>query len=70
MKSTKELEQAAKHFIQKYKDKSNEKSSAQSFWIDFLGIFVPSPTEKIEFEKRVSLSHTSIIDAYIPHAKT
>ena len=70
MKSTKELEQAAKHFIQKYKDKSNEKSSAQSFWIDFLGIFVPSPTEKIEFEKRVSLSHTSFIDAYIPHAKT
>ena len=70
MKSTKELEQAAKHFIQKYKDKSNEKSSAQSFWIDFLGIFVPSPTEKIEFEKCVSLSHTSFIDAYIPHAKT
>ena len=70
MKSTKELEQAAKHFIQKYKDKSNEKSSAQSFWIDFLGIFVPSPTDKIEFEKRVSLSHTSFIDAYIPHAKT
>ncbi|MCI6694016.1 MAG: N-6 DNA methylase [Campylobacter sp.] len=70
MKSTKELEQAAKHFIQKYKDKSNEKSSAQSFWIDFLGIFAPSPTEKIEFEKRVSLSHTSFIDAYIPHAKT
>lgn len=70
MKSTKELEQAAKHFIQKYKDKTNEKSSAQSFWIDFLGIFVPSPTEKIEFEKRVSLSHTSFIDAYIPHAKT
>lgn len=70
MKSTKELEQAAKHFIQKYKDKSNEKSSAQSFWIDFLGIFVPNPTEKIEFEKRVSLSHTSFIDAYIPHAKT
>ena len=31
MKSTKELEQAAKYFIQKYKDKSNEKSSAQSF---------------------------------------
>ena len=70
MKSTKELEQAAKHFIQKYKDKSNEKSDAQSFWIDFLGIFVPSPTEKIEFEKRVSLNHTSFIDAYIPHAKT
>lgn len=70
MKSTKELEQTAKHFIQKYKDKSNEKSSAQSFWIDFLGIFAPSPTEKIEFEKRVSLSHTSFIDAYIPHAKT
>ena len=70
MKSTKELEQAAKHFIQKYKDKTNEKSDAQSFWIDFLGIFVPSPTEKIEFEKRVSLNHTSFIDAYIPHAKT
>ena len=25
MKSTKELEQAAKYFIQKYKDKTNEK---------------------------------------------
>ena len=70
MKSTKELEQAAKDFIQKYKDKSNEKSSAQSFWIDFLGIFCDNPTEKIEFEKRVSLNHTSFIDAYIPHAKT
>ena len=51
MKSTKELEQAAKHFIQKYKDKSNEKSDAQSFWIDFLGIFVDEPTQKINFEK-------------------
>ena len=70
MKSTKELEQAAKYFIQKYKDKSNEKSDAQSFWIDFLGIFCDNPTDKIEFEKRVSLNHTSFIDAYIPHAKT
>lgn len=70
MKSTKELEQAAKHFIQKYKDKSNEKSDTQSFWIDFLGIFCDNPTDKIEFEKRVSLNHTSFIDAYIPHAKT
>ena len=70
MKSTKELEQAAKHFIQKYKDKSNEKSSAQSFWIDFLGIFVDEPTQKINFEKTVPLGHTSFIDAYIPHAKT
>ena len=70
MKSTKELEQAAKHFIQKYKDKTNEKSSAQSFWIDFLGIFVDEPTQKINFEKTVPLGHTSFIDAYIPHAKT
>ena len=70
MKSTKELEQAAKYFIQKYKDKSNEKSSAQSFWIDFLGIFVDEPTQKINFEKTVPLGHTSFIDAYIPHAKT
>ena len=70
MKSTKELEQAAKHFIQKYKDKTNEKSDAQSFWIDFLGIFVDEPTQKINFEKTVPLGHTSFIDAYIPHAKT
>lgn len=70
MKNTKELEQAAKHFIQKYKDKSNEKSDAQSFWIDFLGIFVDEPTQKINFEKTVPLGHTSFIDAYIPHAKT
>ena len=70
MKSTKELEQAAKYFIQKYKDKTNEKSDAQSFWIDFLGIFVDEPTQKINFEKTVPLGHTSFIDAYIPHAKT
>lgn len=70
MKTTEQLEQAAKDFIQKYKDKTNEKSDTQSFWIDFLGIFAPNPTDKIEFEKRVSLSHTSFIDAYIPHAKT
>lgn len=70
MKNTKELEQAAKYFIQKYKDKSNEKSDAQSFWIDFLGIFVDEPTQKINFEKTVPLGHTSFIDAYIPHAKT
>lgn len=70
MKTTEQLEQAAKEFIQKYKDKTNEKSDTQSFWIDFLGIFTPNPTDKIEFEKRVSLSHTSFIDAYIPHAKT
>lgn len=70
MKSTEQLEQAAKHFIQKYKDKTNEKSDTQSFWIDFLGIFVDEPTQKINFEKTVTLGHTSFIDAYIPHAKT
>lgn len=69
MKTTEQLEQSAKAFIENYKNKTNEKSDTQSFWIDFLGIFVDEPTGKIEFEKDVKLGHTSFIDAYIPHAK-
>ena len=69
MLQTNILKQKAREFIQKYQNRHNEKSDTQSFWIDFLSIFIDNPSGKIEFEKRVSLAHTSFIDAYIPHAQ-
>lgn len=60
-----------KNFINRWKDKGDEKSDTHTFWLDLLHtVFnLENPGELIEFEKRVGLKHVSYIDAYIPSTK-
>ena len=59
---------AAKAFAEYWKDRGDEKSDSQSFWLalvrDVLG--VREPEKFILFEERVKLDHTSFIDGHIP----
>ena len=59
---------AAKAFYEYWKDRGDEKSDSQSFWLalvrDVLG--VAEPEKFILFEERVKLDHTSFIDGHIP----
>ena len=59
---------AAKAFAEYWKDRGDEKSDSQSFWMallrDVLG--VAEPEKYILFEERVKLDHTSFIDGHIP----
>ena len=59
---------AAKAFAEYWKDRGDEKSDSQSFWLalvrDILG--VTEPEKFILFEERVKLDHTSFIDGHIP----
>ncbi|MBQ4327588.1 MAG: class I SAM-dependent DNA methyltransferase [Clostridia bacterium] len=59
---------AAKAFAEYWKDRGDEKSDSQSFWLslirDVLG--VAEPEKVILFEERVKLDHTSFIDGHIP----
>lgn len=59
---------AAKAFSEYWKDRGDEKSDSQSFWLalvrDVLG--VAEPEKFILFEERVKLDHTSFIDGHIP----
>ena len=59
---------SVKSFINRWKNKGDEKSDTQAFWLDLLHtvLNVENPVEIIEFEKRVELDHVSFIDAYIP----
>ena len=63
------VNKAAAEFAKRWKDKGNEKQDSQNFWRDLLssvlGIANPEKDKVIEFEKKVSLSHASNIDAYI-----
>ena len=58
-------------FINKQLNKGSEKGNAQVFWLELLHdvLDIESPAEFIEFEKTVTLSHKSYIDAYIPSTK-
>ena len=60
-----------KNFINRWKDKGDEKSDTHTFWLDLLHtVFnLENPGELIEFEKRVGLKHVSYIDAYISSTK-
>ena len=53
-----------KNFIERWKNRGDEKSDTQKFWIEFLREVcgVDNPTELIDFEKRVELEHKSFID--------
>lgn len=59
---------AAKAFSEYWKERGDEKSDSQSFWLslarDVLG--VAEPEKFILFEERVKLDHTSFIDGHIP----
>lgn len=63
-----ERRKAAKSFAEYWKDRGDEKSDSQSFWLslcrDVLG--VAEPEKFIFFEERVKLDHTSFIDGHIP----
>ena len=61
----------AKAFIGYWTNRGDEKSDTQQFWTNLLAsVFgVTEPQAFIEFEKRVKLTHTSFIDAYIPSTK-
>lgn len=58
----------AKAFAEYWKERGDEKSDSQSFWLslirDVLG--VAEPEKFIIFEERVKLDHTSFIDGHIP----
>ncbi len=63
-----ERKRATKAFAEYWKDRGDEKSDSQSFWLslarDVLG--VKEPEKFILFEERVKLDHTSFIDGHIP----
>lgn len=62
---------AIKKFIDRWTGHGYEKGESQTFWIELLQdvLLVEHPTSIISFESLVKLSHTSFIDAYIPHTK-
>jgi len=66
-----EQQKAAKEFAAFWLDKGDEKQETSRFWIDLLRnvLGVTYPEKHIEFEKKVKLTHTSFIDAYIPQTK-
>ncbi len=66
-----EQQSAAKAFIEEWENRGDEKSDTQQFWTNLLtSVFgITEPQTFIEFEKRVKLTHTSFIDAYIPSTK-
>lgn len=62
---------AARKFAEDWNGRGDEKQDTQVFWIALLQhVFgVERPTEFIQFEKTVQLSHKSFIDGYIPQTK-
>ena len=66
-----EQQKAAKQFAEYWKDKGDEKQETQRYWIGLLQevLGVQNAQKVIEFEKRVKLTHTSFIDAYISDTK-
>lgn len=68
-----ELDQrkAAKEFADKWKGKGDEKQHTSQFWSDLLHRVygIKDFSDRVEFEKRVPLLHTSFIDVYIPETK-
>ena len=67
----KEQKSAAKAFAEYWKDKGDEKSDTQSFWLSLLhDVYgVEEPTKFVSFEKRVKDTTTNFIDVYIPSTR-
>ena len=71
MKNLKEQKKNAKAFIERWKNRGNERQDSQSFWLDLLqSVYgIEKPTEYITFEDKVMLDHTSFIDGFIDTTK-
>lgn len=59
-----EKKKAATKFAADWKDRGNEKSDTQTFWMSLLrNVYgLDDIAENVEFEKRVKLEHTKFID--------
>lgn len=66
-----EQEQAAKKFFEIWKDKGNERSEAQKFWIQLLREVygVQNSEQYIDFELPVKIVNTSFADGFIADTK-
>lgn len=62
---------AAKRFVDTWKDRGHERSESQSFWYQLLhDVFgIDTPANFITFELPVRLKNAKFIDAYIPSTK-
>lgn len=67
----KEQQKQAKAFIERWKDRGNERQDTQSFWLDLLqSVYgIENPSEYIKFEDTVMMDHTSFMDGYIDTTK-
>ena len=67
----KEQQKQAKSFIERWKDRGNERQDTQSFWLDLLqSVYgIENPSEYIKFEDTVMMDHTSFMDGYIDATK-
>ena len=67
----KEQQKQAKAFIERWKDRGNERQDTQSFWLDLLqSVYgIENPSEYIKFEDTVMMDHTSFMDGYIDATK-
>ena len=63
-----EKKRSAKSFAEYWKERGDEKSDSQSFWLSLLRevLGVNEPEKFVFFEERVKLDHTSFIDGHIP----
>ena len=66
-----EQRKAAKEFAALWKDRGDEKQDTQQFWSDLLHRVygITDFSQRVKFEKKVPLLHTSFIDVYIPETK-
>lgn len=67
----KEQQKQAKAFIERWKDRGNERQDTQSFWLNLLqSVYgIENPSEYIKFEDTVMMDHTSFMDGYIDTTK-
>lgn len=67
----KEQQKQAKAFIERWKERGNERQDTQSFWLDLLqSVYgIENPSEYIKFEDKVMMDHTSFMDGYIDTTK-
>lgn len=68
-----EQRQHATDFSNYWRNKGDEKSDSQRFWIDFFQdvLGIEDVVKKIQFEKRVNVDgQTKFIDVYIPETRT
>ena len=65
------VNQNAVEFIERWKDKGDERQHSQRFWIDLLeSVFeVKNVSQFVQFEERVKQDNTTYMDIYIPKTK-